>query len=120
MAGTFTLFNDNDQYIQLTGLYSLSKDALGNLTVKSYESGATVTATLNDVSGNPVDGLNGINLLYVDGSQGTYRGQVGADFSPALGAGLYTLVVVAVASLTGGQLELTLNVPVTVVQRTTQ
>ena len=113
---TFTLFDDNDQYIQLTGLFSYSADEYGNLTVKNYESAATVSATLVDVNGTPVTGLTDIPMEYIVGSQEIYRGPVASTFNATPGSGLYTLIITAVTS--GGQLQF--NIPTTIAQRITQ
>lgn len=116
IAVNFTLFDDNDQYVQLTGLFSLSGDGFGNLTVKNYESGATVTATLYDVNGAPVAGLTNISMPYVAGSQGIYRGKVGAAFDAKPGKGLYTLVITAQS----GPSQLQFNIPTTIQKRVNQ
>lgn len=116
IAVNFTMFDDNNQYIQLTGLFSLSSDVYGNLTVKNYESGATVSATLYDVNNNPVVGLTNIAMSYVTGSQGIYRGPVGAAFDATPGQGLYTLVITA--QVGGSQLQF--NIPTTIKKRVNQ
>ena len=92
----FTIYKSNDQWIQLTGLYSLSADGYGMLTIKNYEDAATVKATLYDVNGIPVSGLIDIPMLYVAGSEGIYRGQVTAAFDPPA-AKNYELVITAVS-----------------------
>lgn len=110
----FEIYNSNDQWIQLTGLYSLTADpSTGMLTQRSYENGATVTATLLDQNGNPVAGLDGIPMPYVAGSNGIYRGQVGHDFNPTA-ATFYNLVITAVS----GSSQLKFYVRTTVKERT--
>lgn len=116
VAPNFTMYDDNSQALQFAGLFALSADQFGLLSQKNYQDSGVVTATLYDVKGNPVTGLNGISLNYVAGSNGVYTGIVGPDFAPTPGVGLYTLVITAVA----GGATLTYKIPTTIVQRTPQ
>lgn len=83
----------NDQYIELDGL----QDAV---SLSYQDNNATVTATLydlNDAIAVNADGsaaLSGIEMSYIAGSQGSYRGLVDSTFNPPLGGG-YTLNIVA-------------------------
>lgn len=53
----------------------------------------TVSGTLYDWNGNPVQGCVNVILNYVPGSNGNYLGTFGnASFQPAIGTG-YTLVI---------------------------
>jgi hypothetical protein len=71
------LFKKNDQFVEVNGLRN-------NLT-GAYLNAATVTATLRDLAGVAVAGLDGVALAYVAGSDGDYRGQVEETFDPPPG-----------------------------------
>ncbi len=87
----------NDQALELQGLFVLGPDANGLLTVRNYDNGATVSATLYDAQNQPVPGCTNIPLGYVPSSTGVYRGSVGPDFAPPVNEP-YRLVISALTS----------------------
>jgi hypothetical protein len=80
------LYPDNTQIVQITEL----QDQVSGQFLQN----ATVMATLYDRRGNPDQVFNNIQMSYIDGTDGTYQGQIPASFSAKLGGG-YTLVLIA-------------------------
>jgi len=86
---SLTFYRGNTQFLTLKGLYSGGDKTTGPLT---YQNSATVTATLNDVNGNPQPQLTNVPLAYVSGSNGWYQYTIPSSFNSAVGYN-YTLLV---------------------------
>jgi hypothetical protein len=103
----------NDQYVEIDGLQDPT-----NPDQTVYVNNATVFATLVDQFGNPVAGLNNVELFYLGGSNGDYRGLVEQTFNPKIGVG-YTLKISASAPGLGidNEADMLLEIPAEVVVR---
>jgi hypothetical protein len=86
---TVTFYRGNTQVLTLKGLYSGGDETTGPV---EYQNSAAVTATLNDVNGNPQPWLSGVTLAYVAGSNGWYQYTIPSGFNSAVGYN-YTLIV---------------------------
>jgi len=84
-----TFYRGNTQILTLKGLYSGGDETTGPVV---FQNAAAVTATLNDVNGNPVAQINGLTLPYVSGSSGWYQATIPGSFNAAVGYN-YTLIV---------------------------
>lgn len=49
----------------------------------AYSNAATVTATLYDSAGSAVSSFTSINMVYLAGTNGNYRGTVSQTFNPS-------------------------------------
>lgn len=92
------LYQNNSQFIQLTGL----QDQTG-----AFINNATLTGTLFDPFGNQVPGAVGLTGVYQVGSNGNYQFQIsGASFDPPIGSG-YSFVISGTVS--GSQYQTTIQ-----------
>lgn len=106
MAAQLSCLKKNKQLLEIFGIY----DRLAGI----YLNGASdLTATLKDSAGISVAGFTAIALDYIAGSNGDYRGNVGADVDPPAGTGYTTHI----ESTTTG---LDYQMPTTVKARTTE
>ena len=95
-------YNLNDNLVRIEGLRDASAGG-------AYLNAATVTATLNDPSGDPITGATAIGMSYVSNSEGDYEGVLQSTISVTDGL-KYTLVIDAVQGGAVGHWEVKVEV----------
>lgn len=81
-----TFYQNNSQFVSVTGLQDQAT------TPSTYVNSATLTGTLQDLSGVPVAGATDIVGSYVGGSNGDYTFSIdGSDFNPPAGGYLFII-----------------------------
>jgi len=92
MAAQLFVGNDNDVYLQgyrLASTGAAVTDALPSFTV--YDLGG-YDASGNPLQGAPLSGLTNVNLSFVTGSNGDYRGLIPGTANLTLGSPYYLVV----------------------------